>query len=176
VTHHFDDDMIVLEKWEPQKPITAIYWDGAKERYYGKRFLIEVPDKDEVFISDNDGSQLELVSTDWRPVAEMVFYKERGKDQRANEEVSMEDFIAVKGISALGNQFYTEKLKGLNWLEPLAYEMPESTKEEVSETSNEETIVEENRKSAEGDTYVSKEAKLENPQKEDDDESQTTLF
>jgi topoisomerase-4 subunit A len=37
---HFDEDMIVLEKWNPNKPISAIYFDGEKEKYFGKRFLI----------------------------------------------------------------------------------------------------------------------------------------
>src|SRR5690606_7689770 len=37
LTAHFDDDMIVLEKWIPKKPISAIYYDGEKERYFVKR-------------------------------------------------------------------------------------------------------------------------------------------
>lgn len=139
VTHHFDDDMIVLEKWNPKKPISAIYWDGEKERYYGKRFLIDSPDKEETFISEHPNSQLELVSTDWRPVAEMIFYKQRGKDQQENETISMEDFIAIKGITAMGNTFFTEKLKGLNWVAPLPYEeVLQKTKEEIEVVGEEE--------------------------------------
>ena len=44
---HFEDDMIVLEKWKPNKPIAVLYYDGEKERYYIKRFLIETEDKEE---------------------------------------------------------------------------------------------------------------------------------
>ena len=138
VTVHFESDMIVLEKWQPTKPITAIYWDGEKEKYYGKRFLIENPDKEETFISDHPDSQLELVSTDYRPVVEMMYYKARGKDQKPNDSISMEDFIAVKGIRAQGNHFYGEKLKQLNWLDSLPYE--EEVVEEVAQ--EEETVVE----------------------------------
>src|SRR5690606_5814762 len=47
----FDDDMIVLEKWEPRKPITAIYWDGTKELFYVKRFVIENIEREETIIS-----------------------------------------------------------------------------------------------------------------------------
>ena len=72
---HFEDDMIVLEKWKPNKPISAIYFDGEKERYYIKRFLVETPDKEEVVISDHPKSQLEIVTTDYRPMAEVVFSK-----------------------------------------------------------------------------------------------------
>ncbi len=177
VTHHFDDDMIVLEKWNPQKPVTVIYWDGAKERYYGKRFLIEAPDKEETFISDHDNSQLELVSTDWRPVAEMIFYKERGKDQRENEQVSMEDFIAVKGISAMGNQFYTEKLKGLNWAKSLPYEEPVIDVPEEKKSSD-KSILEKEVSDTEETTSAS-DKKQSSDHKDDldnDDEGQITLF
>ncbi|WP_299684514.1 DNA gyrase/topoisomerase IV subunit A [uncultured Dokdonia sp.] len=182
VTAHFDSDMIVLEKWEPEKPITAIYWDGEKERYYGKRFLIENPEKPETFISDHDNSQLELVSTDHRPVAELVFYKERGKDQKENESVSMEDFIAVKGINALGNQLYPQKLKQLNWLESLPYEAPVVTPKEELEVVGEETVAATPSETTptpqkEASTSENKTSKNENGEDlDDDDEGQIALF
>ncbi|WGK64445.1 DNA gyrase/topoisomerase IV subunit A [Croceiramulus getboli] len=140
ITARFDDDMIVLEKWEPKKPITAVYWDGERERYYLKRFVIENPEKEESFISEHADSQLELVSTDYRPQIEMVFYKERGKDQKENETVDAEEFIAIKGITALGNQLYTSKLKQINLLEPLPYEVPEEQKPEDIEVVDDETV------------------------------------
>ncbi len=123
LTTHFDEDMVVLEKWHPKKPISAIYYDGEKERYYIKRFLIENENKEEIFISEHEKSQLEIVSTDWRPVAELVFAKVKGV-QKENQTIDMEQFIAVKGIKALGNQLTTDKLKQVNLLESLPYEEP----------------------------------------------------
>ena len=134
LTMRFDDDMIVLEKWNPKKPISAIYYEGEKERYYVKRFIIEQEDREEVFISEHAKSVLELVSTDWRPVAEVEYYKPRGKEAKANQTVDLEDFIAVKGIKALGNQLTAEKVKNINALTPLPYEEPiqkETTEIEV---------------------------------------------
>ena len=122
LTTHFDSDMIVLEKWIPKKPISAIYYDGDKERYYVKRFLIEQEGKEESFISDHASSQLEIVSTDWRPMADVEFTKERGKDRKQNMEVNLEEFIAVKGINALGNQLTKDKINQINLLEPLPFE------------------------------------------------------
>src|SRR5690606_35984633 len=75
VSLHFDEDMVVLEKWKPQKPVSAIYWEGEKELYYVKRFLVENEDREENFISENDKSFLEIVSTDYKPVAEIIFAK-----------------------------------------------------------------------------------------------------
>mgnify|MGYP000054351980 FL=1 len=141
---HFNDDMIVLEKWIPKKPISAIYFDGKKEKYFAKRFLAENKNKEEVFISKNKGSFLELISTDWRPVFELVFIKLRNKDQRPNQKIVFEEFISVKGIKAQGNQLTPHKIKQVNTLESLEYkpEDDESTDEvdsivgEVKEDEN----------------------------------------
>ena len=136
---HFEDDMIVLEKWKPNKPISAIYLDADKERYYVKRFLIETPEKEEVFISENSKSRLEIIATDYRPVAEVLY----SKRSIGNEIVNFEDFIAVKGIKAQGNQLSIEKIKQVNLLESLPFEEPEEEKVEEIEVFSEE-IVEEN--------------------------------
>ena len=133
---HFEDDMIVLEKWIPKKPISAIYYDGEKERYYIKRFVIETTEKEEVFISEHPKSQLEIVATDYRPIAEVVY----SKRSLENEEVNLEEFIAVKGIKALGNQLTTEKIKQVNLLESLPYDEPEDEKIEEVEVIDEEVV------------------------------------
>ncbi|MFD0762336.1 DNA gyrase/topoisomerase IV subunit A [Lutibacter aestuarii] len=129
LTTHFDNDMIVLEKWIPQKPISAIYFDGEKERYFVKRFMIDNPNKEEIFISEHPKSQLEIVATDYRPMVEIAF----SKRSLENMEVNLEEFIAVKGIKALGNQLTTEKIKQVNLLEPLPYEAPEVDDVEVTD-------------------------------------------
>lgn len=135
---HFDEDMVVLEKWIPKKPISAIYYDGEKERYYIKRFLVETENKEESFITEHPNSQLEIVSTDYRPVAELIFTKIKGV-QKETITVDIESFIAVKGFKALGNQLTTDKLKQVNLLEPLPYEVPEEVIPENMEVKGETT-------------------------------------
>ena len=117
---HFDNDMIVLEKWIPNKPISAIHYDGDKQRYYVKRFMIENPNKEEVIISSHEKSFLEIISTDYRPMGEIIFSK-RSLDKQI---INFEEFIAVKGIKAIGNQLTTNKIKQVNLLEPLPYTKP----------------------------------------------------
>jgi topoisomerase-4 subunit A len=95
-----------------------------------KRFLVENENKEEIFISEHEKSQLEIVSTDWRPVAEVIFAKVKGV-QKENQVVDLEQFIAVKGIKALGNQLTAEKLKQVNLLDPLPYEEPEEVAEPI---------------------------------------------
>ncbi len=135
LNYHFENDMIVLEKWDPMKPISAIYFEGEKERYYVKRFMIDYPDKEERFISEHPKTQLEIVATDYRPVAEIVF----SKRSLGNTTVDFEQFIAVKGIKAIGNQLSTDKIKQVNLLESHPYEPPVLDAIEV-----EEEIVDEN--------------------------------
>ena len=141
LTTHFDEDMIVMEKWHPKKPISTIYYDGEKERYFIKRFLVENENKEEIFISEHEKSQLEIVSTDWRPVAEIIFTKVKGI-QKENQTIDLEQFISVKGIKAIGNQLTSDKLKQVNLLESLPYEEPEEIQPEEIEVVGDETISE----------------------------------
>jgi topoisomerase-4 subunit A len=139
LTTHFDEDMIVLEKWNPKKPISTIYYDGEKERYFVKRFLVENENKEELFITEHEKSQLEIVSTDWRPMAEIVYTKVKGV-QKDNQTIDMEQFIAVKGIKAIGNQLTTDKLKQVNLLESLPFEEPEDEVEEPTTNAEESEL------------------------------------
>ncbi|OMQ13522.1 DNA gyrase/topoisomerase IV subunit A [[Flexibacter] sp. ATCC 35103] len=136
---HFDEDMIVLEKFKPKKPISAIYYDGEKERYYLKRFLVENEGKEESFITDHPNSQLEIVSTDYRPVAQLIFAKVKGV-QKEDLHIDVEDFIAVKGFKALGNQLTTDKLKQVNLLDPLPYEEPVEEVPEKPELEEDDSV------------------------------------
>ncbi len=129
-----------LEKWIPKKPISAIYYDGEKERYYLKRFLVETENKEEIFITEHANSQLEIVSTDYRPVAELIFPKIKGV-QKESVTIDVEDFIAVKGFKALGNQLTTDKLKQVNLLESLPYEPPVEVKETTKGEDDDDTDV-----------------------------------
>lgn len=180
ITLHFNDAMIVLEKWDPKKPISVIYWEGEKELFYVKRFLIENPDKEEKVISDHLKSYLETVFTDYRPVVELVFAKKRGKERQGNIEVKLENFISIKGISALGNQLTKDKLIEINPKEPLRYEPIKETPLEELEVIEEINVIVPDKKNQ--NTIASPEDSSGNLQKDNfvdpeiDDEGQTLLF
>jgi len=143
ISNHFDDDMLVIEKLNPKKAITAIYFDGGKNNYYVKRFLIEHKTNKFNFITEHKDSFLEIISTDWRPQIELVFVKEKGKD-RQTEIINLEDFINVKGEKALGNKLTSKKIKEINLLDPLPYtKIIDIEQEEVlSQLIEQETISE----------------------------------
>jgi len=126
---HFEENMIVLEQWNPKKPISVIYYEGAKQLFYVKRFVVDQPVREELIISDHPDSYLELVSTDWRPVVELVYAKERGKEVKPAETIALDEFIGVKGIKAMGNMLTKADLKSTALKEPLAYVPPEDEDE-----------------------------------------------
>ena len=135
--------MIVLEKWIPKKPISAVYFDGEKEKYFVKRFLVENENKEDIFITEHPKSQLEIVATDYRPVAEIVFAKVKGI-QKESLVLNLEEFIAVKGIKALGNSLTADKLKMVNLLDPLPFDPPVEEIPEEIEVNGETEISDDN--------------------------------
>ena len=147
ITVHFDDDMIVLEKWIPKKPISAIYFDGEKQKHYVKRFLIENESREECFISEHASSVLEIVSTDWRPVAKVSFAKDRGKDRREDQEIDIEQFIGLKGVSALGNQLTKLKVNQIDLIESLAYDAPIQLNADEIDVFEEDVLIQSEKKS-----------------------------
>ena len=91
--------------------------------------MVESVNKEEIFISEHPYARLEIVSTDYRPMAEVLFAKVKGVEKEPLI-VNFEEFIAVKGIKAQGNQLTSDKIKMINLLEPLPYdEVPEEEKE-----------------------------------------------
>lgn len=105
---HFDDKMIHLEKWDPNRVVSAVYYEGEKEDWYVKRFLPEYVQKPFRFIGDHDQSRLGVVSTLFYPEA-VVRYNRRFKETRDREDdvVDLAGFISVKGARALGNKLST---------------------------------------------------------------------
>ncbi len=127
---HFDDNWTLIEKFDPEKPISAVYFDGDKQKHFVKRFVPEVIDRQELFITEHPDSKLEFVSIDAQPRIEIIFRKVNGK-QKDNEEVVLSDFIAVKGEKAQGNQLSRDSVRKINALEPLQPEANDDEEEQA---------------------------------------------
>ena len=158
VNMHFPEHMVLLEKWIPEKPISAIYFNGAKDRYFIKRFTAGSQNTDQKFIPDGSKVQLEMISTEWKPVIEITFSKS-GKNIRDNEIKHIEEIISVKGIKAIGNQLSSYKIKNIDQLEPLEYTPPEKLGLNELEVKSEEISkndfeIESNNKASDGQTEL----------------------
>ena len=135
---HFDDTVSHIEKWIPDKPITAVHFDSEKERYFLKRFCIESEDKEDSYIKD--GGVHVFTSFEGRPVLSIEFEKPRGKAQLDNLIINAEEFISVKGFKALGNQLSDKKIKKISLKEALPYELPKEQDLHDIEVRGEEEI------------------------------------
>ena len=120
MTLHFDKEQLILEKWLPRKPITAVYYDPYKKKSFLKRFLIENENKEDFFIKEK--TELLYITTEGRPVLEIHFSKQkRGEDAPKSILVNVEEFITIKGIKAIGNQLSDKKIKSVTLKESLPY-------------------------------------------------------
>ncbi len=128
LTNHYDDDLLVIEKYDPKRIMTAVYYDAEDGYTYIKRFLPEPTEKRMLFISEAEGSQLILLQTATFPRLELKFAKEKGKE-RDNEEIDVNEFIAVKGFKAKGKRLSQHKINKVIELEPLPEPEPEIVEE-----------------------------------------------
>lgn len=138
LSNHFDEDYLILEKWRPDQPIACIYFDGEKKIYYIKRFILENHTNPQNFMpSDHSDSFVEAVIVDAGATAEMIFAKVKGKEKEP-ETIDIDEFIAVKGIQAIGNQLTKDKVKSFNFTIPERVEEPEE--ETIEDASDDENL------------------------------------
>lgn len=168
----FDEDLLHIEKWHPDRPITAAYFDAGKDLHFGKRFLCEVTtDKKVSFIDESEGSHLDAVSTAYKPKLRVVYNKLlKATKNLPDTIIDMDEFIDVKGMKAQGNQITKLKVKEIVLDHPIEGDEPWPDDEKEVNSSNEA--------STEGDddeTPTTIEWDL-SKKKDDDDESQPKLF
>jgi topoisomerase-4 subunit A len=130
---HFDEDMILIEKFNQNKPVSAIYLDGESKTYFVKRFMIEQTDKKVLFISEAPGSRVEIATTDAIPVVEVKFSKVKDKEV-ADERIDLTQFIEVKGLKAKGNKLSYAKVKEINLLPPVEVPIDDDVLDEFEES------------------------------------------
>lgn len=134
LTNRYEPDKTMLvEKFNPKKTISAVYWDGVSKQHFVKRFLIETNtfDKEFGFISEGIGSRLEFVTTSDTPELEIEVVKGKGKDKET-EVINLEEIIDVKGWKALGNRLSQYKVTKVRPVED-----PEDTGQEEGDDENE---------------------------------------
>lgn len=130
---HFDEDMVLIEKYNPNKVVSAIYFEGESKTYFVKRFMIEPTDKKVLFISESQGSRIEIVTTEKLPVVEVKYSKVKDKEV-PNEKIDLTQFIEVKGLKAKGNKLSYAKVKEIDLLPPVEVPIDEDTLEEFEES------------------------------------------
>ena len=129
---HFEDDIIIIEKYKPGKIFTVIYFDKKQNYYYLKRFEAESVERLVGYLGENGHNELVLLSENDYPLFQIEF---GGKhEKREPEKVDAEEFIAVKSYKAKGKRLSTYEIKTVTELEPERFkEEPDIEEEEPEE-------------------------------------------
>ena len=125
LVNKYQGDVIRIEKLDPARVYTALYWDNAAKAYYIKRFsFTESNNTPLLFISDARGSKLVDISADARPQVVLTFGKKF--EHKEPEVIDAEQFIAKKGITAKGKKCSPMDLKSVEFTDPLPVEETET--------------------------------------------------
>ena len=128
---HFEDDVLVVEKFRSNKVYSAIYYDGEQKSYYLKRFVFEATPNLTNFTAEEAGSKLVCISGHQHPRFQIKYGG--AHKTRPVEVVSAEEFITVKGVKAKGKRLTTYVVGVIEELEPL---IPDEEFVEIVENSD----------------------------------------
>jgi topoisomerase IV subunit A len=130
---HFDEDMMVIEKFRPEVIVSAILWDGELQKYYVKRFNIDANAKRANLVGENPESRLLFVFTEKQPRVEVMYTPVKNK-HRENDIINLDEFIGVKSYKAKGKRLTDHLVDLITPLEPIAVDEPVvAAAEEVTE-------------------------------------------
>ena len=118
VSNRYQGEVIKVEKFDPNKTYTALYYDGAAKAFYVKRFSFVLSDNTPLsFIAPGSKSYLVALSEDKHPQFQVIF---GGKyEHRDPENIDAEEYIAKKGYAAKGKKCHQYDLKEVKFIEPL---------------------------------------------------------
>lgn len=135
LNNHYDSDIMILEKYDPEKVWTAVLYDADQQNYpYLKRFCFEQSTKRQNFLGENKQNELLLLTSETYPRINVVF---GGHDSfREPMVVDAGEFVGVKSFKAKGKRLTTFAIDKIEELEPIVREEPEEQTEEVDEAVN----------------------------------------
>ncbi|MFO7851752.1 MAG: DNA gyrase/topoisomerase IV subunit A [Bacteroidota bacterium] len=131
LTNHFEENILLIEKYRPGVVYSAVYWDAEAEYYYVKRFKIEETDKPLCFISEHPDSKLISLTEVEYPRFEIEF---GGKHKnRENQIIEVAEFISVKSYRAKGKRLTNYSVENIKEIEPVVLKESDQGKEKEEE-------------------------------------------
>ncbi len=127
-SNHYDDNILLIEKFNPEKIWTLALFDAGLGYPYLKRFPFEVSARPQRFAGNEPDSRIILLTDTPYPRLEVTF---GGADaERPALEIDAEQFIAVKSFKAKGKRISTFDIASVSELEPTRFPEPEEPEEE----------------------------------------------
>jgi len=126
--NHFDEDIVLIEKYFPKQVINLVYFDGESKTYLTKRFVPENISVKTPIITEHENSRIEMVTSSPMPVIDVVFGKEKDK-QPAPETINLTEFAPMVNMKAKGKRLTHLKVKEINLREAEEVELDEAPEE-----------------------------------------------
>ncbi|RLD59727.1 MAG: DNA gyrase/topoisomerase IV subunit A, partial [Bacteroidetes bacterium] len=134
LSNHFEEDMFIIEKFNPKKIISVVYFDAASQKMYVKRFQ---PDNENNFnkkidfVGEEPGNRYITFSSDHLPQLKVTYDTKANEKEIPDEVIDIAGFISVKGVKAKGKRLSPKTVKKVFFVDPLPYEEPEIEEEVV---------------------------------------------
>ncbi|MDE0561559.1 DNA gyrase/topoisomerase IV subunit A [Algoriphagus sp. NF] len=130
------NDVLLIEKFDPEKVLSAVYYDGGSKNYFVKRFQIETTtlNKKFNFITDHRSSALKLISSEKQPQVKAIVTKGKEEEEQVYD---LDMIIDVKGWKAMGNKLSSYPIKSLELIAQKKEEKQSSKEENKDEDSDE---------------------------------------
>jgi topoisomerase-4 subunit A len=130
------NDVLLIEKFDPEKVLSAVYYDGGSKNYFVKRFQIETTtlNKKFNFITDHRSSALKLISSEKQPQVKAIVTKGKEEEEQVYD---LDMIIDVKGWKAMGNKLSSYPIKSLELIAQKKEEKQSSKEEGKDEDSDE---------------------------------------
>jgi topoisomerase-4 subunit A len=117
LTNHYEDNILIIEKYRPGKVYSAVYWDAEQKFYYVKRFILEESEKPQCFINEDPESKLLSITEVEYPRFEIQF---GGKHKNRDKEIiEVAEFIGVKSYKAKGKRLTSFMVDNIHEIEPV---------------------------------------------------------
>ncbi len=117
LSNHFEDNILIIEKYNPGKVYSAVYWDAGQGFYYVKRFIIEESERPQSFINEDPGSKLISLTEVEYPRFE-IHFGGKHKD-RETEIIEVAGFIGIKSFKAKGKRLTSFMVENIQEIEPV---------------------------------------------------------
>lgn len=114
---HIEENLLRIEKNEPRKIWTAVYYDADQKYHYIKRFSIEEDQKRENILGENPKNELLLLTDTYYPRL-VIGRQEKGGELRTTE-IDVEEFALVKSVRARGKRIASYLIDQVEELPPL---------------------------------------------------------
>lgn len=139
VNNHYEDNILRIEKFNPDKVWTAVLFDADNQGYpYIKRFQMEALKRKQNWLSENPASRLVLLTDVAYPLIHVTY---GGADDFRNaEDIDAEQFVGVKGFKAKGKRLSTWQIESITELEPVRFPENNEEEEDTDSTENEENL------------------------------------